>query len=162
MKKLAFLLTVLIVLSTLLAACAPQATPAPAPAPAPTEAPAPTAAPAPTEVPPPTATAAPAPVTITYWAFGSEGSAMADGMLWTDWYGKLLKEYEAAHPGVTVDFALKGYDASGSTLVVDTAVAAGTPPGHLLRHPVPCQEIPGRQAAGRPDPCFNRGRPGCL
>ena len=126
MKKLAFLLTVLIVLSTLLAACAPQATPAPAPAP--TEAPAPTAAPAPTQVPPPTATAAPAPVTITYWAFGSEGSAMADGMLWTDWYGKLLKQYEAAHPGVTVDFALKGYDASGSTLVVDTAVAAGTPP----------------------------------
>ena len=126
MKKLAFLLTVLTVLSTLLAACAPPATPAPAPAP--TEAPAPTAAPAPTEVPPPTATAAPAPVTIAYWAFGSEGSAMADGTLWTDWYGKLFKQYEAAHPGVTVDFALKGYDASGSTLVVDTAVAAGTPP----------------------------------
>lgn len=126
MKKLAFLLTVLTILSTMLAACAPAATPAPAPAP--TEAPAPTAAPAPTEVPPPTATAAPAPVTITYWAFGSEGSAMADGTLWTDWYGKLFKDYEAAHPGVTVDFALKGYDASGSTLVVDTAVAAGTPP----------------------------------
>ncbi|MEI6290132.1 MAG: extracellular solute-binding protein, partial [Chloroflexota bacterium] len=121
MKKLAFLMSVLVIVSTLLAACA---------APTPTEAPVvPTEAPVPTAVPP-TATAVPTPVpvTITYWAFGSEGSAMADGTLWTDWYGKLFKEYEAAHPGVTIDFALKGYDASGSTLAVDTAVAAGTPP----------------------------------
>lgn len=71
---------------------------------------------------------APTPVTITYWAFGSEGSAMSGGELWADWYTKIFDEYEASHPGVTVDFALKGYDASGSTLVVDTAVAAGTPP----------------------------------
>jgi ABC-type glycerol-3-phosphate transport system substrate-binding protein len=119
MKKFAVLLSVLMILSTLLAACA---------APAATEAPvveAPAAAPVATEVPP---TEAPAPVTITYWAFGSEGSAMADGTLWTDWYQKLFADYTAAHPNVTIDFALKGYDASGSTLAVDTAVAAGTPP----------------------------------
>jgi len=53
---------------------------------------------------------------------------MTDGTLWADWYGKVFKQYQQDHPGVTIDFALKGYDASGSTLVVDTAVAAGTPP----------------------------------
>jgi multiple sugar transport system substrate-binding protein len=53
---------------------------------------------------------------------------MADGTLWTDWYAKIFKQYQESHPGVTIDFALKGYDASGSTLAVDTAVAAGTPP----------------------------------
>ena len=131
MKKLVFLLTVLTIFSTLLSACAPQATPAPAPTQA---AAAPTAAPAPTAVPTAVPTVAPtvaptaAPIAITYWAFGSEGSAMADGTLWTDWYAKIFDAYQKAHPGVTVNFALKGYDASGSTLVVDTAVAAGTPP----------------------------------
>lgn len=68
------------------------------------------------------------PVSITYWAFGSDGSVMTDGKLWADWYQEIFTEYEASHPGVTIDFALKGYDASGSTLVVDTAIAAGTPP----------------------------------
>jgi multiple sugar transport system substrate-binding protein len=122
MKKLVFLLSALTILSTLLVACGSAATPIPTSAPEVVATTAPTTAP--TEAP----TSAPAPVTITYWAFGSEGSAMADGTLWTDWYAKIFKEYEAAHPGVTIDFALKGYDASGSTLVVDTAVAAGTPP----------------------------------
>ncbi len=122
MKKLTFLFAVLVILSILLTSCAPQAQATEAPAAA--EQPA-TAASAATEAP----TSAPVKeITITYWAFGSEGSAMADGTLWTDWYAKILKEYEAAHPGIKIDFALKGYDASGSTLVVDTAVAAGTPP----------------------------------
>ena len=125
MKKLTFLLAVIMIMSMLLAACGAPATEAPAAPPPATEVPAaPTAVP-PTAVPP---TEAPAPVTISYWAFGSEGSAMADGTLWTDWYMKLFKQYQESHPGVTIDFALKGYDASGSTLAVDTAVAAGTPP----------------------------------
>lgn len=123
MKRLFYSLALLTIIVTLLG-CAPQPAPAPTAEPA---APAtavpepPTAAPEPTAVPP-------QPVTITYWAFGSEGAAMSGGVLWADWYAKIFKEYEASHPGVTIDFALKGYDASGSTLVVDTAVAAGTPP----------------------------------
>ena len=116
MKKSALLvITMLTILSTLLVACQPTATPTPVPA---------TAAPAPTATHAPTA----APITITYWAFGSEGAAMTDGTLWSDWYAKAFKQYEQDHPNITIDFALKGYDASGSTLVVDTAVAAGTPP----------------------------------
>jgi multiple sugar transport system substrate-binding protein len=119
-KSVFILVAVLTALSTLLSACA-----------TPTAAPVPTAVPAATEPPTAVPTVAPTEVkniTITYWAFGSEGAAMTDGTLWADWYGKILKQYMQDHPGITVDFALKGYDASGSTLVVDTAVAAGTPP----------------------------------
>jgi len=68
-------------------------------------------------------------INIVYWIFGSEGSAMGGtGELWSDWYTRIFNEYEAAHPGVDIDFALRGYDASGSTLFIDAAVAAGTPP----------------------------------
>lgn len=122
MKRLIYSLVLLTTLLALMG-CAPQAAPATEEPAAPaTAVPEPaTAAPEPTAVPP-------QPITITYWAFGSEGAAMSGGVLWADWYAKIFKEYEASHPGVTIDFALKGYDASGSTLVVDTAVAAGTPP----------------------------------
>jgi len=117
----------LILLTMLVAMLAGCTTPA-----APTEAPVLTQAPVVTEAPSAVTTAVPTeevvPVTITYWAFGSEGSAMTGGKLWADWYNEIFDEYMANHPGVTIDFALKGYDASGSTLVVDTAVAAGTPP----------------------------------
>lgn len=136
MKRLTMFLS-LIVLLALLAGCTANTTPTAtlesttAPA---TQTPAePTTAPA-TQAPsePTTApvTQAPSakPITINYWAFGSEDQAMTDGTRWADWYAKIFKKYEADHPGVTIDFALKGYDASGSTLVVDTAVAAGTPP----------------------------------
>ena len=126
----------IMIFSILLAACQPAATPAavekPPEAPAATQPPAqptapqaqqpavePTAEPKPTEVPP---------VNITYWAFGSEGAARTGGELWADWYNKIFEQYKKDHPGVNIDFALKGYDASGSTLAVDTAVAAGTPP----------------------------------
>ena len=117
MERLSKIFT-LIVLIGLLVGCTAKPTATPAPATVSTEAPVATEAP----------TEAAAPVTITYWAFGSEGSVMTDGKLWSDWYSEIFSEYEATHPGVTIDFALKGYDASGSTLVVDTAVAAGTPP----------------------------------
>lgn len=124
MKRLLYLL-VLFSLLVAVSGCAQQPAPtAEAQQPAAEQ---PTAAPVePTTAPEPTA--APEPVTITYWAFGSEGAAMSGGVLWADWYAKIFQEYEASHPGVKIDFALKGYDASGSTLVVDTAVAAGTPP----------------------------------
>ena len=113
MKKLMFLFTLLLIASTLLSACGTQAD---------------TTEPAATEATVEEASEAAEPITITYWAFGSEGSVMTGGELWSDWYARIFDQYEAEHPGITIDFALKGYDASGSTLVVDTAVAAGTPP----------------------------------
>ncbi len=128
MKRTSSLCSGILLVSLAMAACQPAATPTPVSVDSPTAAPVePTAAVAsPTEAPAPTAAAEP--ITITYWAFGSEGAAMSGGELWADWYNKVFDQYEADHPGVTIDFALKGYDASGSTLVVDTAVAAGTPP----------------------------------
>jgi hypothetical protein len=68
-------------------------------------------------------------IEITCWAFGSEGSAKADtGELWSDWYGKKLDAYQTANPGITINFALKGMESGGTTLYVDSAVTAGTPP----------------------------------
>ena len=120
-KKSVFLfVTVLVIASTLLAACQPAATAVPTAVP-------PAATAVPSTAVPPAATAVPQ-ITINYWAFGTEGSTMTGGGLWSDWYANIFKQYQLDHPGVTIDFALKGYDASGSTLVVDTAVAAGTPP----------------------------------
>ena len=120
MKKASFLFVVTVILSLLLAACQPQATATPAP-----EEPAATETSAATEA----ATAPAKEITITYWAFGSEGAAMNEsGELWTDWYNKVFEDYKAEHPNVTIDFSVKGYDASGTTLFIDTAVAAGTPP----------------------------------
>ena len=73
--------------------------------------------------------AAQQPTEITYWAFGAEGSAKADtGELWSDWYANKIKEYEAAHPEVTINFALRGAESGGTTLYIDSAVTAGTPP----------------------------------
>jgi len=68
-------------------------------------------------------------INIVYWAFGSEGSAMNDtGELWTDWYTRVFNEFEETHPGVDIDFALRGYESGGTTLYVDAAVASGSPP----------------------------------
>lgn len=118
MKKSAFLFVLVLFVSILTVSCQPQATTTPAVA---EESPAP---------PPEEPTSEPVKeFTITYWAFGSEGSAMSEsGELWTDWYAKVFEQYQAEHPGVTIDFAVKGYDASGTTLFIDTAVAANTPP----------------------------------
>jgi hypothetical protein len=74
----------------------------------------PPSAQAPTEKPP---AAEAKPISISYWALGSEGSAMSGGELWANWYVKTFIQYEQEHPGITIDFALKGYDASGSTPV---------------------------------------------
>jgi ABC-type glycerol-3-phosphate transport system substrate-binding protein len=122
MKKFNFLFVALAILSVLLASCQAKAEATTVATEAATkEAVAPaTSAPANTPV---------KNINITYWAFGSEGAAMNEsGELWTDWYQKIFDQYEAEHPGVNIDFAVKGYDASGTTLFIDTAVAAGTPP----------------------------------
>ena len=124
MKKVSFLFFVLAILSILVAACQPQAAETPA-----AEEPAATEAATPEEAATEAAAEPAKEVTITYWAFGSEGAAMNEsGELWTDWYAKVYEEYKAEHPNVTIDFSVKGYDASGTTLFIDTAVAAGTPP----------------------------------
>ena len=105
-KKSVFLfVTVLVIASTLLAACQPAATAVPTAVP-------PAATAVPSTAVPPAATAVPQ-ITINYWAFGTEGSTMTGGGLWSDWYANIFKQYQLDHPGVTIDFALKGYDASG-------------------------------------------------
>ncbi len=72
---------------------------------------------------------APERVDIVYWIFGSEGSAKADtGELWSDFYSRVINEYEKEHSGVNIDFFLRGVEAGGTTTYVDAAVAAGTPP----------------------------------
>jgi len=70
---------------------------------------------------------------ITFWAFGSEEAAKGDtGELWKDFYQKVFDQYEAMHPDVDISFAIRGYEAGGTTLFMDTAVAAGTPPDIYL------------------------------
>jgi len=72
---------------------------------------------------------APERIEITYWIFGSEGSAKQDdGVLWSDFYGGVINEYERLHPGVDINFAIRGQETGGTTLYVDSAVAAGSPP----------------------------------
>lgn len=72
---------------------------------------------------------APERIEVTYWIFGSEGSAKADtGELWSDFYGRVINEYEKAHPGVAINWALRGTESGGTTLYIDSAVTAGTPP----------------------------------
>ena len=70
---------------------------------------------------------------ITFWAFGSEEAAKGDtGELWKDFYTKVFSQYMAAHKDVDISFAIRGYEAGGTTLFMDTAVAAGTPPDIYL------------------------------
>jgi multiple sugar transport system substrate-binding protein len=70
---------------------------------------------------------------ITFWAFGSEEAAKGDtGELWKDFYTKTFDQYMATHKDVEVSFAIRGYEAGGTTLFMDTAVAAGTPPDIYL------------------------------
>ncbi len=72
---------------------------------------------------------APERIDISYWIFGSEGSAKADnGELWSDFYGRVINAYEKEHPGVNINWALRGVESGGTTTYVDAAVAAGSPP----------------------------------
>jgi len=70
---------------------------------------------------------------ITFWAFGSEEAAKGDtGELWKDFYKKVFDQYMATHPDVDISFAIRGYESGGTTLFMDTAVAAGTTPDIYL------------------------------
>jgi ABC-type glycerol-3-phosphate transport system substrate-binding protein len=95
---------------------------APAPTVTPTAAPQPTKAQAPTQAPP-------AKVKITFWQWGSEDQKFPDGDLIGDWYRKnVIQPFMDKNPNIEVDFAMKGYESSGTTLWLDTALAAGSPP----------------------------------
>jgi ABC-type glycerol-3-phosphate transport system substrate-binding protein len=75
------------------------------------------------------ATAAVAPTKVTAWFFGSEDQKLPDGTPIGQWWrDNVVKPFMDANPGIEVDFAMKGYEAAGTTLFVDTALAAGQPP----------------------------------
>ena len=72
---------------------------------------------------------APERIDITYWIFGAEGSSRADNnQLWSDYYGGVINEYEKTHPGVNINWALRGIESGGSTTYIDSAVSAGAAP----------------------------------
>jgi ABC-type glycerol-3-phosphate transport system substrate-binding protein len=90
-KKSAALISLILIVSFLLAACAPAATPAPAPQPtAAPAAPEPTAAPAAAEA---------KPVTINWWHITTAENQKA---VWQ----KLADEYMAAHPNVKIEITV--------------------------------------------------------
>ncbi len=69
----------------------------------------------------------------TFSAFGSGEAGKGDtGELWKDFYKKVFDQYMAKHADVDISFAIRGYEAGGTTLFMDTAVAAGTPPDIYL------------------------------
>ena len=75
------------------------------------------------------ATAAAAPTKLTIWSFGSEDQKLPDGTPIGQWWrDNVVKPFMEANPGIEVDFAMKGYESGGTTLYVDTALAAGQPP----------------------------------
>ena len=97
-----------VVIALLLAACAPAATPTAVPT-QPTAAPAqPTAAPAQPTAAPAQPTAAPTAAAqervLKVWHYESANGAM--GKAWAE----AMKEFEATHPGVKVQFEEKGFE----------------------------------------------------
>jgi multiple sugar transport system substrate-binding protein len=97
----------------ILSACAPKAIETQAPA---TEAPA-------TEAPAAAATEAPAAqkVTLEFWTFSDYATDVGGGLMKT-----FISEFEAAHPGVTVNMTGKGGDELNNGIV--TSAASGTIP----------------------------------
>ncbi|HCS38320.1 MAG TPA: sugar ABC transporter substrate-binding protein [Anaerolineaceae bacterium] len=110
-KSIQVLISIIILGALLLSACAPQAL---APEVAATEASAPEAA----------ATEAPAdgkPVTLEFWTFSDYASDAGGDMMKT-----FISEFEAAHPGVTINITGKGGDELNTGIV--TSAASGTIP----------------------------------
>jgi multiple sugar transport system substrate-binding protein len=135
MKRIFTLITLLVIFTQLLAACAPAPTEAPAqPAaptqaeekPAPTEAAAPTEAPAPTEAAPteaaPTEAAASEPVSIIFYQRGYVEGGTDAGTVNTD---KAIVAFEAANPNIDVQIIGIPWTAEGDTKL-EAALAAGT------------------------------------
>jgi multiple sugar transport system substrate-binding protein len=68
-------------------------------------------------------------VKLVFWAFGSEDQKFPDGDLIGDWYRKaVIKAFVDQNPDVDIEFSMKGYESGGTTLFLDTALAAGQPP----------------------------------
>ena len=104
-RKMSILMSVVVVFTMMLGACAPAATPAPAPA---AQAEAPAAAPVaaePTKAPEPAKEAAPTeatvaePVVITWWHISTKDPAL------TSWQ-KMADEYMAEHPNVKIEITV--------------------------------------------------------
>ncbi len=108
------IISLLIVSTTVLAACAPAATPTAAPA---TEAPA-VATEAPTEPATEAPTEAPAPVTIQYWHTHSDPE--------TAQLDKVIAAFEAANPGIKVETTRYAYNDYKTALL--TAISSGEVP----------------------------------
>ena len=110
------LISLLITISILLAACAPAATPTAEPT-----QPSPTAVPA-TEVPPtavpPTAVPTVAPITIRYWHTMSDPESAQ--------FQKVIDAFQAANPGVTIEATRYAYNDFKTAIL--TAIAGGDVP----------------------------------
>lgn len=109
-RKFSTLISLLVVVSFLLAACG-TSTPAPQAAPA-TQAPAMTEAPAATE-------AMAKPVTITWWHISTKDPALSD-------WQKMADDYMAAHPNVTIEITVLENEAFKTKLT--TVMQSGDPP----------------------------------
>jgi multiple sugar transport system substrate-binding protein len=67
------------------------------------------------------------------WQFGSTGAKRADDNIpWDNWFKRKIDEFSAQNPGITINYAMKGQEAGGTTLFIDSAVAAGQPPDIYL------------------------------
>ena len=71
-------------------------------------------------------------VTLTLWSFGTSGEAFPDGVDVEGWWGRKIDEFEAFNPDITIEFLLKGREADGTTLFIDSAIAAGAAPDIYL------------------------------
>jgi ABC-type glycerol-3-phosphate transport system substrate-binding protein len=72
-------------------------------------------------------------VKLVVWEFGSEDQKFPDGDLIGDWTRKeIIKPFLDKNPGVEIEFAMKGYESGGTTLFLDTALAAGQPPDVII------------------------------
>ncbi len=112
------ILSVLMILSLALSACAPKA--APTPTTAPTTPAAPAKPPEPTK--PPVPTALPKPVTLQVWTW--------DYAAFPSWFEGLKARFEKDHPWVTVEYSKEfGTDWNAKALA---ALAAGEPPDLMM------------------------------
>jgi multiple sugar transport system substrate-binding protein len=110
-KTIGVVLSLTILTAFLLSACAPQALPTEAPV-----------APAATEPAASAATEAPAqPVTLEFWTFSDYATGPGGDLMAT-----FIKEFEAAHPGATINMTGKGGDELNAGIV--TSAASGTIP----------------------------------
>ena len=100
-RKILVLLSVLLIASFALAACATPTAEAPAATqpPANNQAPADTMAPAPTEAPADTMAPAAEPVKITWWHISTKDPALSD-------WQKMADDFMAAHPNVTIEITV--------------------------------------------------------